>query len=466
MQGFFSLNNLSVFRGVVSLVLVAFFLPPAFAQGTDGTASLVLSNATLIDGTGAESRPNVTVVIEDGLISQIVDSKDYEAPSNAEVFDLSSRFLLPGFIDAHVHVSNNPDPEAELGTLLGAGVTTVRDMGGDARTLAVLARDAKIGAIRSPDIYYSAVLFGPSFLQDPRARRAALGVEPGTAPWSRVVTADSDLAQIVAEAKGTGATGLKLYSAIEPSLVRDIVSEGHRQGLKVWSHATIFPSKPSDAAKAGVDVISHSGGLYAEARPDVPSNYTEGITKWMPKQDFAAVDPSAPVYDELFAIMKREGTLLEPTLAVFRQERSGEAPEAHKRHLAEAASRIDFAAFGKWACVATRAAHEAGVTIVAGTDSVPRRSIPISAEMEALTECGLSPLEAIRAATLNGARAIGIEATHGSVEVGKVADIVIFAANPLEDISNAGDVVATVKSGRLYDHDDTTDQTLRKNERE
>lgn len=457
MQGFFSLTNLSVLRSVVSIVLAAFFIPPVFAQGTDGAAPLVLSNATLIDGTGTEARHNVTVVIEDGLISQVVNSKDYEAPPNAEVIDLSSRFLLPGFIDAHVHVSNNPDPEAELRTLLGAGVTTVRDMGGDTRTLAVLARDAKIGAIHSPDIYYSAVLFGPSFLRDPRTRRAAQGVEPGAAPWSRVVTSDSDLAQVVAEAKGTGATGLKLYSAIELRLVRAIVSEGHRQGLKVWSHATIFPSKPSDAAAAGVDVISHSGGLYAEARPDVPSNYTEGITKWMPKQDFSAVDPSAPVYDELFAIMNREGTLLEPTLAIFRQERSGAPPEAHKRHLAEAASRIDFAAFGEWACAATRAAHEAGVTIVAGTDSVPRRSIPIAAEMEALIDCGLSPLEAIRAATLNGARAIGIEATHGSVEVGKTADLVVLAANPLEDINNLAEVVSTVKSGQLYDDEGTTE---------
>lgn len=454
MQGFFSLTNLFAFRGVVSLFLVAFFIPAVFAQGTDGTAPFVLYNATLIDGTGTEPRPNVTVVIEDDLISKVTEGTDYEAPSDAEVMDLSNRFLLPGFIDAHVHLSNNPDPEAELRTLLGAGVTTVRDMGGDARTLAVLARDAKIGAIRSPDIYYSAVVFGSSFLQDPRTRRAAQGVEPGTAPWSRVVTPESDLEQVVAEAKGTGATGLKLYSAIEPKLVREIVREGHRQGLKVWSHATIFPSKPSDAAAAGVDVISHSGGLYAEARPDVPSNYTKGITKWMPKQDFAAVDPSAPVYDELFAIMNREGTLLEPTLAIFRQERSGEAPEAHKRHLAEAASRIDFAAFGEWACAATRAAHEAGVTIVAGTDSVPRRSIPISAEMEALIECGLSPLEAIRAATLNGARAIGIEATHGSVEVGKTADLVILATDPLEDIGNAREVVSIVKSGRLYDLDD------------
>lgn len=78
MQGFFSFTHLSALRGVVSLFLVAFFIPAASAQGTEGTGPLVFANATLIDGTGTEPRPNVTVVTEDGLISRIVDSKDYE----------------------------------------------------------------------------------------------------------------------------------------------------------------------------------------------------------------------------------------------------------------------------------------------------------------------------------------------------------------------------------------------------
>jgi imidazolonepropionase-like amidohydrolase len=454
MQPLSSVIDLHRLRGLVSILVISMFVPTAFAQDKDEIAPLVLANATLIDGTGAAHRPNVTIIIEDGRISEIIEGTVEKTPPNATVVDLSGRFILPGFIDAHVHLSNVLDPKATLRSLADAGVTAVRDMGGDARTLAVLARDAKIGAIRSPDIYYSAVLFGPPFLQDPRSRRAALGFEPGTAPWSRVVKPDSDLAQIVAEAKGAGATGLKLYSALAPQLVREITREAHRQGLKVWSHATIFPSKPSDAAAAGVDVISHSSGLYAEARPDVPSSYTEGITKWMPKQNFATVDPLAPAYHDLFTLMAREGTILEPTVAVFRRAQSRPTPQAH---LAEAAGQIDVEALGDWACSATAAAHKAGVTIVAGTDSTPRRSIPISDEIKALVECGLTPLEAIRAATFNGARAIGLEATHGSVEIGKAADLVILSADPLENISNIDEVVAVVKSGRLYDQESTAE---------
>ncbi len=444
-------------RGLVSLIAISTSGPVGSAQEVHRGAPLVLTNATLIDGTAESPRPDATLVIEDGRLTRITSGAVEAPPAGARVVDLSGQFVLPGLIDAHVHVSLTPDPRATLRALASAGVTTVRDMGGDARTLAVLAREARAHAIRSPSIYYAATVFGPPFLQDPRSRRSAPGLEPGAAPWSRVVTPESDWVQVIADARGTGATGLKLYSAIAPEQLREIVREGHRQGLKVWSHATVFPSTPSDAVAAGVDVLSHSTGLYPEARPDVPSSFTESITEWMPSQDFAAVAPSGAPFDALFALMRRRGTLLEPTLAAWqRRDQRGPRP-APQQHLAEAASRIDTAALSQWACAATRAAHEAGVLIVAGTDSSPRRSISIGSELEALVECGLTPMEAIRAATVHGARAVGIEATHGSIEVGKVADLVILSADPTVDIANVRRVVATVRSGRLYDSDGAPD---------
>lgn len=430
------------------IIILLLFSAVSSARAEADNTSLVLANATIIDGTGAGPRSNVTVVIEDGRITGIFKGDAPDPPPGARVMDLSGRFVLPGLIDAHVHVFSNPEAEAALRNLLHAGVTTVRDMGGDARTLAVLARDAGLGEIPAPDIHYSAVFYGPAFLQDPRSRLSARGIEPGRAPWSRVVTEDSDLPQIVAEALGTGATGIKVYSAVAPELLARIVKEAHGQGLKVWSHATIFPSKPSDAVAADVDVLTHSGALYPEARPDVPASYTAAITKWMPEQDFAAVDPVATPFSDLYIAMRGKGTMLEPTLSAGQRQRSSKGREEQAEHLARAAQRIDMKARWQWACDATRAAHEAGVAIVAGTDS--NGGVSVAPEMETLVQCGLSPLDAIQAATLNAARAIGIEATHGSIEVGKVADLAIMAGNPTEDIANVRKIVGTVKAGRPY----------------
>ncbi len=424
---------------VFSIVLL--FLSVSSARAEADSTSLMLANATIIDGTGAGPRSNVTVVIDGGRITGIFEEDAPDAPADARVVDLSGRFVLPGLIDAHVHLSSNPEAEAALRELLHAGVTTVRDMGGDARTLAVLSRDAGLGKIQAPDIHYSAVYYGPAFLQDPRSRLSARGLEPGRAPWSRIVTEDSDLPRIVAEARGAGATGIKVYSAVGPELLARIVKEAHGQGLKVWSHATIFPSKPSDAVAAGVDALSHSGGLYPEARPDVPGSFTEAITEWMPEQDFAAVDPAAAPFSDLYIAMRGKGTMLEPTLSAGLRQRSSKGREEQAEHLARAAQRIDLKARWQWACDATRAAHEAGVAIVAGTDS--NGGVSVAPEMEALVRCGLSPLDAIQAATLNAARAIGIEATHGSIEVGKAADLAIIADDPAVDIGNVRKIVGT-----------------------
>lgn len=449
------LQQFSRLRMLLPILFVFVLAPAVSAQETREPTPLVLAKATLIDGTGAAPRPNVTLVVENGTISSISDDTAATPPPGSSVVDLSGHFILPGLVDAHVHLSSNPNPEATLRDLLYAGVTAVRDMGGDARTLAVLARDARIGAIQAPDIYYSAVLFGPPWLQDPRSRFSAPGMKPGLAPWSRVVTEDSDLPQIMAEARGTGATGVKIYSAVAPDLLQRIADEAHSQGLRVWSHATVYPSKPSDAVAAGVDVLSHAGGLYPEARADIPSSYTEAITRWLPTQDFAEVDPHAPPFDALFDAMAQRGTLLEPTVSAGRRPRADSGLEGQLEHLAEAAQRIDMASLRAWACAASRIAHEVGVAIVAGTDS--NGAVHVGVEMARLVECGIPPLHVIRAATLNGARALGVEATHGSVEVGKIADLVILAADPVADIGDVRRVAAVVKGGRMYEPEGGTE---------
>ena len=127
--------------------------------------------------------------------------------------------------------------------------------------LGELKREGSFDEIESPNIYYVALMAGPSFFSDPRSHDAALGFEPGSAPWMRAITANSDLRQIIAEARGTGATAVKIYADLLPATVSAITAEAHRQGLLVWAHAAVFPAGPMDVIKSGVDVVSHADFL-------------------------------------------------------------------------------------------------------------------------------------------------------------------------------------------------------------
>ena len=251
----------------------------AFALIAPASASpLLLTHATVIDGTGAAARTDMTLFIDAERIQAIYRTGSQPVPTGAQVEDLSGRYVIPGLIDAHVHISDvEPDVahyQAFLHSLLLGGVTGIRDMAGNDRLLGYLAQQSNTDAIPGPDIFYSALMAGPSFFaEDPRVAGAAPGELPGTAPWMRAIDANTDIPSAIAEAKGTGATAIKIYANLPANLVQAITTEAHRQGLRVWTHATIFPAKPSDAVAAGVDTISHSAYLIWEAAPKVPDDY-------------------------------------------------------------------------------------------------------------------------------------------------------------------------------------------------
>jgi imidazolonepropionase-like amidohydrolase len=407
----------------------------ALVPGVARAELLAIRNVLLIDGTGAPPKPNQTVIVRDGKIADIHPSGSRALPAAATVIDAQGLTLLPGLIDAHVHVSNATDRVVQLRALLNSGITTVRDLAGDARITGSLARRAASGEIASPAIFYPAVMFGPGFFEDERSQKSAAGTVPGTSPWSRVVTRDSDIAAVVRDAKGTGATALKIYASLTPDLVKALTEEAHRQGMLVWAHTVIFPAGVEHAVEAGADSVIHSKGMISLGRNDVPDTFRAGTEVWVQQFDYAATDPQSPQFQKLYADMVRRGTILEPALMADGERRPKPLPAW-------------LAAMRDWSCRATRAAHEAGVTIGAGTDG---RLVPgeLQSELVRLVECGLSPLDAIRAATLNNAKATGIEKTHGTVEAGKAADLVLVDGNPAEDISATRNVRLVVQRGRV-----------------
>jgi imidazolonepropionase-like amidohydrolase len=374
-------------------------------------------------------RPNTSVLVRGGYI-QAVDANELRGASDVTTVDLRGKYVLPGLINTHVHLAvGKPDPvlaRAYLRRELYSGVTTVRDMADDARMLGELKREATFDEIESPDIYYVALMAGPSFFSDPRSREASLGFEPGTAPWLRAVTENSDLRQIIAEARGTGATAIKIYADLAPALVSALTAEAHRQGLLVWAHAAVFPAGPMDVIRSGVDVVSHADFLAYQLAPKLPASFAE----MSPLSEHGDFD--GPVLRAVYQEMKDRGTILDATVDVTYRHPSKNFPPSVVGAV-------------------TAAAHRHGVMVSAGTDDDPDWSDPDSAlvgEIARLVEsAGFTPMDALKAATTVGARTIGQQNAVGKFESGYAADFVVLRDNPLDSIQNLHSVEIVVKHG-------------------
>lgn len=414
------------------------------AQDISNSRTIALKNVTVIDGTGTPPQPGQVIIIRDGIIKSISPVEAWESSDEEKVVDLTGQYIMPGLINGHVHLTaHRGNIKDHLRSMLEKGTTAVRDLGGDARTLSVLARDAQMGRIDAPNIYYSAIFFGPEFTKDPRVRFSSIGYEAGRAPWAQEITEETDLSLAVAKARGTGASGLKLYASLDASMISRITSEAHRQGLQVWAHATVFPTPPEKVLAAGVDGIEHLGLLRAANQNTVlPETWSEGFNEWLPDRATSNRGFNPDAFKDLYKKMASQDVNIGTTLHVahrLSKEKNlepGWSPEIGSKHK-------------KWVCEATSATHNAGVALVAGTDL--DGTVPIQEEMELLVECGLSPIEAIRSATMEAAKAIGIDDTRGSIKKGKVADIVVLDSDPTKNIQYTNNVVRVMKSGIWHD---------------
>jgi imidazolonepropionase-like amidohydrolase len=422
-------RSFAIVAAALALVAVA----DAAQRGARPPAVLVVRDVTVIDGTGAAPVPHATIVARDGVI-QSMGAAPVELPAGANVVEGGGRIAIPGLIDAHVHVTGGTHASAvdELSRALAGGITSVWDMAGDARLAAELAREAAAGEIRSPTIYYLALMAGPPFFTDPRVLAASRGFEPGQAPWAQAIAASTDIGRAVTLAKGTGASGLKLYAALDADLAHRLTAEARRQGLTVVAHATVFPAKPGDLVDAGVTMLAHAAYLVWEGSP-ASTDFTKRANG-----DFAGVPADSPAIERVLAAMRDRGVALNPTLWVLGERQPDDAVNRART---------------PWMYAVTRKATALGVPIVAGTDGLTDRGAPLPMlhrELELLvSEAGLTPMQALQSATRQAALAIGVEKTRGTLEAGKAADLLLLDASPLDDISNTRRIHAVIKDGRL-----------------
>ncbi len=405
------------------------------ATGQISLPNYALTDVSIIDANHKEPLAHQTILIVNNTISDVFNDGGKPLPDSFSVIDVKGKYVLPGLIDSHVHMATDPsgvDNRAHtldvLQRMLYSGVTTVRDMAGDARILAGLARDALTGDIISPRIYYSALMAGPHFFSDPRTKASTGGGTPGKIPYMLAVTDSTDLELAIAEAKGTGATGIKLYADLSAFLVNKIVAEATKQHMIVWAHAWLQNANPSDVVKAGVRIISHAPLLVHDKLDTIPDSWKNMF------HDEAFWDAATPDFSSLFKLMKQRNTILDATMVTYKEWAE---QDSAMRYDYELGKRI------------TAQAYKAGVTIDAGIDDDQKEFVQDEIEL-LVKQAGFTAIDAIIAGTLNGAKVLNIDNSYGTISKHKIADLLVLDRNPLDSIENIRSVDMVIKNGKIF----------------
>lgn len=443
--------------GVPLVQLAIFFIAPAIAHAAP--PPLVIDDVTVVDVERGRSVPHATVVIDGGRIVAAGRSRRTRAavPDHAERVDGRGRYLIPGLVDLHVHLFNNathrPPNTWAFGLFVANGVTGVREM---------LTTPDELAQVRE---WRVAVEAGD--LVAPRVLAAGIPV--------RGESGDDARARVRA-AKAAGADFIKVFSEVPDAQWRAILDEAHGLGLAVDGHvpATV---DAIEAARAGQRTAEHlmqafeacSG--FGSAALDLRRRVGEGRAVELRDQQEARVLATyeRDRCDRFAAALAATRQVQVPTLVLADAESRSRADfaadplwpllrsdeQARWRATLEARGDDDVAlAISRRGigCAIVRSMHAAGVRLLAGTDAPMPLVYPgdsLHRELELLVDCGLSTVEALRAATIGPARMLGLDAESGAIAPGRRADLVLLRADPLRDVRNLRRIDAVVLAGRL-----------------
>jgi len=439
---------------------------------------LAITHVTVIDTTGVPPQTDFTVIIRGTTILTVGPTASTPIPNRATVVDAAGKFMIPGLVDMHIHLTGSGEPDGSrqfiLPLLIANGITTVRDMGGYLDGLTKLRHEIKSGERLGPQIYFT----GPYLDGNP----------PSFQP-SIVVQNAAEAQAAVHKLKADGVDFIKVQSRLQPPAYFAIADAAQKEGIRFVGHVpdSISPFAASDAGQSSIEHLtgillacsSRENELRQQQVPAPPVGETpvQEVVRQRKWQQEVLDSYSREKADTLFAKFVANQTWQVPTLPllldlVYLTPEKTRANDPRLRYIPGNVRKIwqlgskdiltnrteaDFtqrAELVRRSQAAVRDMNAAGVKILAGTDSAAPNVFPGFALHESiadLVEAGLSPMQALQAATSGPAEFLNLTAQQGTITPGKRADLLLLDANPLDDIHNTQKIRAVILNGKLLD---------------
>ncbi len=436
--------------------------------------SFALVGATVIDGSGRAPLERATIVTEGDRIRAVGPASTTHVPEDVLTIDGRGKFVIPGLVDMHVHVYTPDKWHPEF--FLAAGVTTVLDLGGQLHDVAAYRAAVDSGARPGPRILFTGPMLEEGEMYE------------GFAGFCCRFDSTRTEAEVDALADA-GVDAIKLYVTVRPDTARRACARAHARGLPVFMHQ--HATWGAEAALAGVDSVEHvnvfgqlapQGFWLAEPAKLNPFEYGGWLWRWL-----GDLDPRSDAVRRLYDGLLAAGTVLDPTLVLYAArpgalgddvgDTSMDDPERTKL-LPLLPATVGKELIGRWAERRTAAHgaseeakhrtrrawdnilalvggfHRAGGIVMAGTDC-PNVGIvsgfSLHRELELLVRAGLSPMEAIMAATRRPAERLGRRDVFGTIAAGRAADLLLLAADPLADIRNVARIERVIARGAIHE---------------
>ena len=404
-------------------------------------ANIALVGGTLVDGTGRPPIADSVVLVKDGRIVKAGSRNEVEIPQNAQIVDARGRTVLPGLWDMHAHFE-----QGEWGPIyLAAGVTTVRDCGNELEYITAVRDAIAEGHGLGPRILVAGFIDGTG---------------PGAIGLTRADTPEQ-AREWVDKFHQLGFQQVKIYSSIKLPQIRAAAAEAHKFGMTATGHVPEGVTT-REAIEAGQDQISHIPYIMQMIVPTFPA----GTKRLARLKAFTEIDLDSAETKKQIDFLKEHHTVVDPTLVIYEMGTANTSkpfssfePGAAKVAPELAQALFDVGPPGENAELTQKVfdksvalvgkLHAAGVPVVVGTDqTVPGHSV--HREIELYTTAGFTPMEAIQAATIVPARAMGLDKELGTIEAGKRADLILVKGNPLENIHEIRNVEFVMSGGKMF----------------